>query len=151
MTTEAFLLRLDQVRPSSRGFMARCPAHDDKSPSLSIHETDDRVLAHCFAGCQPEAICRALGLELRDLFFDQDPDPVALRRHRARRAVERTEAERQKRMGHAIANATREAEKCIVSANGVDISSWSAQELDAAIDLIADAYSLLGGEYVRAG
>ncbi len=149
MTTEAFLLRLDQVRPSSRGFMARCPGHDVNSPYLSIHETDDRVLAHCFAGCQPEAICRALGLELRDLFFDQDPDPVALRRHRARRAVERTEAERQKRKGHAFANASREAERLIASASGIDIAGWGAQELEAAVDLIADAYDLLEGEYVE--
>ena len=143
MTTEPFLLRLDHVRQTPRGWTARCPGHPDKSPSLSVREADDRTLVHCFAGCQPEAICRALGLELRDLFFNQDPDPVALRRARARRAVERSEAERLKRRGHAIANATREAEKFIASANRVDISAWSPAQLDAMIDLVADAYDLL--------
>ena len=28
---------------------ARCPAHDDRSPSLSVTDTGDRVLIHCFA------------------------------------------------------------------------------------------------------
>ncbi len=143
MTADQFIALLDHVKPTRRGWMGKCPSHNDKSPSLSIHETDDRILLHCFASCQPEAIVRALGLELSDLFFDQDPDPVALRRHRARRAVERTEAERQKRKGHAFANASREAERLIASANGVDISNWSPQQLDAMIDLAADAYDLL--------
>ena len=134
-------------RRSGRGWVARCPAHDDRTPSLSIAEgCDGRPLLHCFAGCPPEAVCRALGLELRDLFFNQDPDPAALRQARRRRAAEQIEDERQKRTGHAIANATRDAEKFIASAHGVDITNWSPQELDTMIDLAADAYGLLETE-----
>ncbi|MGH8646770.1 MAG: hypothetical protein ACREX4_20845 [Gammaproteobacteria bacterium] len=34
------------------GWMARCPAHDDHNPSLSIHDGDDgKVLVRCHAGC----------------------------------------------------------------------------------------------------
>ena len=56
-------------RLPSRGWQARCPAHDDHEPSLSIAEGDDgRVLLKCHAGCTPEAIVAALGLEMRDLF-----------------------------------------------------------------------------------
>jgi hypothetical protein len=39
-------------RKAGRGWMARCPAHNDATPSLSIQGADDgRVLVHCFAGC----------------------------------------------------------------------------------------------------
>lgn len=52
---------------------ARCPAHDDRDPSLSIGiGTDDRVLLHCHAGCPAEAIVGTLGLAMRDLM----PTPV---------------------------------------------------------------------------
>ena len=45
------------------------PAHEDRSPSLSIAEgRDGRVLLHCFSGCRPEAILQALGLGWSDLF-----------------------------------------------------------------------------------
>ena len=143
MTADQFIALLDGVKPTRRGWMGKCPSHNDKSPSLSIHETDDRILLHCFASCQPEAIVRALSLELSDLFFDQNPDPAVLRQARRRRAAEQIEAERLKRRGHALANATREAERLIASVNGVDISTWSPQQLDAMIDLAADAYDLL--------
>jgi hypothetical protein len=47
---------------------ARCPAHDDRDPSLSIGiGTDARVLLHCHAGCPAEAIVGTLGLAMRDL------------------------------------------------------------------------------------
>lgn len=39
---------------------ACCPAHDDKTPSLSIAEDDGRVLWHCFAGCAQDAVLAAL-------------------------------------------------------------------------------------------
>jgi hypothetical protein len=56
-------------RRSGDGWIARCPAHNDRHPSLSINEgTDGRVLLHCHAGCSVEAILAAQGLETRDLF-----------------------------------------------------------------------------------
>lgn len=52
---------------------ARCPAHDDKSPSLSVAVADDgRLLLHCFAGCDPESILSALGLGWADLYPNKD-------------------------------------------------------------------------------
>lgn len=40
---------------------ARCPAHDDRSPSLSLRDGEDgRLLVHCFAGCSYEAVHEAL-------------------------------------------------------------------------------------------
>jgi putative DNA primase/helicase len=53
-------------RKASGGWMARCPAHDDRTPSLSIRDTDDgKVLIRCHAGCdqgQVIATLRSRGL-----------------------------------------------------------------------------------------
>lgn len=58
-----------EPRPSGHGWSCRCPAHDDRNPSLSISEADDgRVLLHCHAGCEPADVCGALGLKLSDLY-----------------------------------------------------------------------------------
>lgn len=63
------LARLECVRGHGSTRTARCPAHADRNPSLSVRLCDDgRVLLHCFAGCEPAGIVRALGLEMRDLF-----------------------------------------------------------------------------------
>lgn len=75
MLVEALLERLDGVVARGAGqWSARCPAHEDRSPSLSVRETDEgTVLIHCFAGCSPEAVTGALGLALSDLFTKPHP------------------------------------------------------------------------------
>jgi hypothetical protein len=62
---------LQGLRREGRGYVACCPAHEDRSPSLSLAERDGRLLVHCHAGCTPEAIVAALGLRLSDLFSDE--------------------------------------------------------------------------------
>lgn len=71
------LSRLDKVRKTGPGrWIARCPAHDDKSPSLTLRElADGRVLIHCFVGCSPADVLAAVGLEFADLF---PPDSRAI-------------------------------------------------------------------------
>ncbi|MBK7393823.1 MAG: hypothetical protein IPI64_11085 [Chloracidobacterium sp.] len=59
---------LDKPRKSRGGYMARCPAHDDKSPSLSVKSADGKILVHCFAGCTANEIVTSLGLNLFDLY-----------------------------------------------------------------------------------
>lgn len=70
MNAETLLSRLDHPRQTGPDrWLARCPAHADKTPSLSIRELDDeRVLIHCFGGCSVEAILQAVDLEFGDLF-----------------------------------------------------------------------------------
>jgi hypothetical protein len=69
MTIRALLSRLDGVRPCSGGYVARCPAHPDFNPSLSIAEADDgKILLYCHAGCDFTRVIGALGLRARDLF-----------------------------------------------------------------------------------
>jgi hypothetical protein len=60
MTVEAVLARLQGVRRNGRGWRARCPAHEDHTPSLSINEREGKVLVHCHAGCLQEAVLAAL-------------------------------------------------------------------------------------------
>jgi AAA domain len=46
------------------GYKAKCPCHDDNTPSLSVGIGDDgKLLLHCHAGCQFEDIVAALALE----------------------------------------------------------------------------------------
>ena len=48
-------------RKAGGGWMARCPAHDDREPSLSIRDADDgKVLVRCHAGCDQERVIAAL-------------------------------------------------------------------------------------------
>lgn len=47
-------------RRVSTGWAARCPAHDDRNPSLSIGVREGRVLVHCFSGCDQAAVIDAL-------------------------------------------------------------------------------------------
>lgn len=70
MSVATLLDRLGRVKPSGPGrWLACCPAHEDRSPSLSIRELDDgRVLLHDFGGCDTQAVLDALGLTMSDLF-----------------------------------------------------------------------------------
>lgn len=67
---DRLLPALDRLKETGAGrWIACCPAHDDRNPSLSIRETEDGViLLHCWAGCATAEVAGALGLELRDLF-----------------------------------------------------------------------------------
>ena len=66
---ELVVSRFDDARQTPSGWQARCRAHDDVQASLSISEGEDgRALLHCHAGCKPEAIVKAIGLTMRDLF-----------------------------------------------------------------------------------
>lgn len=70
---DSFLNRLPgPKRKRGNQILAHCPAHKDKTASLSICETSNgTVLIKCFAGCDARAITAALGLTLRDLFPDK--------------------------------------------------------------------------------
>jgi Protein of unknown function (DUF3631) len=68
MTVEQ-LVDLLNAKRNGNGWIAKCPAHDDHQPSLSIHEgADGRVLLKCFAGCTAANIVAAVRLTMHDLF-----------------------------------------------------------------------------------
>ena len=74
MNTLDVLDRLEQVTGGVGKWMACCPAHNDKSPSLAVSEGDDRVLVHCFAGCETTDVTAAIGLNVADLFYKKLAD-----------------------------------------------------------------------------
>jgi hypothetical protein len=72
----SILERLERVRKTgSDKYVARCPAHADKSPSLSVREmSDGRVLIHCFGGCETADVLAAVGLTFRDVMPERVGD-----------------------------------------------------------------------------
>jgi putative DNA primase/helicase len=61
MISAAELAKALGGRRYGRQWQARCPAHDDHDPSLSVCEGDDgRILVHCHAGCEQGAVIDAL-------------------------------------------------------------------------------------------
>jgi hypothetical protein len=69
---EEIIARFPDAKKTGSGWTARCPAHDDRDPSLTISEgADGRTLLKCFGGCQTNSICAKVGLTLADLFADK--------------------------------------------------------------------------------
>jgi len=70
MSIENLLSRLRKVKKTGQGrWLACCPAHDDRSPSMSVKlESDGRILIHDFAGCSVEEILGSVGLTFDELF-----------------------------------------------------------------------------------
>ena len=54
--------------------MCRCPAHEDRNPSLSVTQRDGQVLVNCHAGCTQEAVLEALAAQGLDI---RQPDGVS--------------------------------------------------------------------------
>jgi hypothetical protein len=68
MTLESVVERFNAKR-SGKEWKAKCPAHDDHTPSLSITEgRNGCILIKCRAGCTLDEILAAVGLHSRDLF-----------------------------------------------------------------------------------
>jgi len=66
---EVVLAKFPDAKKVGKGWRARCPAHDDRKPSLSITEcSDGTVLIKCHADCQTSAILTGIGLKLANLF-----------------------------------------------------------------------------------
>lgn len=80
------LNRLEFCKPSGKDqWMARCPAHADKGPSLSVKDAGGgRTLIHCFAGCGATEVLDALGLDYGALYPPEDQNYHAERKERQR-------------------------------------------------------------------
>jgi len=70
MSIDTLLSRLTETKRTGKGrYLACCPAHSDKRPSLNVRELDDgRILVKCFAGCSVEEVLDAVGLEFDALY-----------------------------------------------------------------------------------
>jgi putative DNA primase/helicase len=73
MTAEHIAQQL-HGRKSGASWTARCPAHDDSNPSLSLTEADGKVLVHCHAGCDQDRVIDAL--KAKGLWPEQEQSEV---------------------------------------------------------------------------
>lgn len=133
MDVADFLSRLEGVRGRNGSWVARCPAHADRTPSLTVKELGDgRILIHDFGGCGTEAILSVLGLTMGDLF----PEPLA---HRLgpRRAFTASDALR-----------CLASESAVLALSAADLSDGQKVDADRvllATSRIADALELVHG------
>lgn len=71
MSVSVILNALQKVKRTGQGrYVALCPVHDDRKPSMAITETTEGgVLIHCFAcGANGAEVCNALGIDQSELF-----------------------------------------------------------------------------------
>jgi hypothetical protein len=65
------LIEIFHARRAGSQWVGKCPAHEDRSPSLSIGQgRDGRTILFCHAQCTVESICSAAGLQVSDLFAE---------------------------------------------------------------------------------
>jgi hypothetical protein len=147
VTASELLARLDAVRSRGTGkWSARCPAHPDKTPSLTIQEGERGLLVKCWGGCTLDEITGKLGLETKDLFYDGLPDPRQRREAVQRRAKDRAAQRTADKARGRNSDLLRHAEYLIESARGMSIDEWSPDQLDTRLNLLGDAYDLLWEE-----
>ena len=97
MNIHRILESFDNVRRSGSGWVASCPAHQDKSPSLSLKDDGSKILLHCFAGCSTDEVLIAAGLDWAALFPKSSPpshsqrrtDPQTTRRMKAEKQLQK--------------------------------------------------------------
>jgi hypothetical protein len=77
---ENFLTRLDKVKQIGNGeWVACCPAHDDKHPSMSVSEKGDTFVVKCHSQhCGGIAIMESVGLTASD-FYEKTDLPIHIR------------------------------------------------------------------------
>jgi putative DNA primase/helicase len=92
MTAEAIARALGGRRTASC-WMARCPAHEDREPSLAISDAHDgKILVRCHAGCDQQSVISAL--RARSLWFKDPSRPFPVRRTLTERKLNIGELER---------------------------------------------------------
>jgi hypothetical protein len=110
VTTLEIARRLDARPAGTSKWQAKCPAHDDRQPSLSVREgRGGRTLIQCFAGCEPAAIVAACGLRLSDLFMDDRPSDDYRRQTSRRISADGVEVELQLERDRIVAS---DSERC---------------------------------------
>ncbi|UVT20109.1 MAG: hypothetical protein H8K03_20410 [Nitrospira sp.] len=136
---------LDQIITSTHAkqngsdqWLGHCPAHGSRqNRDLSIALRDDKILLNCFAACQTEAVCGALGLGLTDLFLTARTTPNAMRPRTPSKPVDRAHIAFQFELG-ALDRRMR-AERVLEQASGQNCEVTD-NERDTLMGIVARAY-----------
>lgn len=94
-------------RKSGAGWSCKCPAHKDRSPSLSVTERDGKVLVHCFAGCSQSDVVTAL--KGRGLWPESSLTPPQKRDFRKQRQGDEVDLAQARSFGDAVHILTEQA------------------------------------------
>lgn len=142
MRVDDFLSRLEKVRSTGHNrWIARCPAHDDGTPSLTVSEGDDgRILAHCFGGCAIESVVGAVGMSLSDI-MPEGAAPTLPAKHRRVLPSEALEAMAVNAMAVAISAADM--------ARGIPPTDEEKDRLFAIAGAFQEAVELTGATSIR--
>jgi hypothetical protein len=90
MNTEDAVRLLHAKRAGRGKWIARCPAHGDHHPSLSIKKGDRGVLLYCQSNhCSLESICEALGIKVYELFYGSGISPILEKQRKLERLERR--------------------------------------------------------------
>lgn len=112
MSEAALIAKALKGKKAGSGWLCLCPAHDDRSPSLSIADgADGRLLVKCHAGCDPLAVLTELR---RRGLAERDPAPLSPEQQAAIARKEREEIERRKRAARRLWGASRPAAGTVV-------------------------------------
>jgi hypothetical protein len=130
MRAAEFATRVAQARRHGDHYAACCPAHEDRSPSLTFRDGQRGLLMHCWAGCDVVEIARAVGVGVADLFFSPGEQEWPARRRRSPQPETRQQAWRRVWTG-----ALRDAE-----AEGRHWAVWDP--IYARADFVRHAYRL---------
>ena len=145
----AFLEKLGNVKEVSPGrYMACCPSHDDKNPSLAISEVENKLLIHCWSGCRTSDILTAIGLDYQSLFLESGttkgprnasgprrPETLPFFRWNWRSQCGELEQLIQAKREH--------AEAFLSATQGLDVNALTATEFDEVMDHVGSAYNWL--------
>jgi len=138
MSASEIVARLAFVRPTGKdSYIARCPAHQDASPSLTIKElSDGRVLIHCFAGCGALDVISTIGLEWDALYPPTDQEYRVGRSRAPRETVDSLVveiAEHDRALGKRLSKADVERYRAALKRNSpkTDVITEIAYEMGA--------------------
>jgi hypothetical protein len=67
-----FCSKLENVKQTSNGIEALCPAHDDKKASLTASRNGEKILFKCQAGCVNNEILKIIDMEWNQFFVHSD-------------------------------------------------------------------------------
>jgi hypothetical protein len=147
LTAEAVAALLKKPRETKRGWIACCPAHQDRHPSLCIRAGDDaKILLHCFAGCTTQEICHALGLTVSDLFPDEGDKPKPPYRLKPTLQPLHWRDIARRLEDHAMSLWLR-SESVLHAAKELKSAEWTDEERETAMQAVSRAYD----DHERAG
>lgn len=82
MTIDDIVAKLNGAKKTRQGWIARCPAHDDATASLSVSSgSKQSIVLHCHAGCDLSDVLEAAGLSRSDLRQNGQHRRVVVKRY----------------------------------------------------------------------